>query len=203
MFFSVFARNLSRNEILVVGILLEKGALRRGTVLKNSKLVTWSGLPIRTVERVIARLMYLKIVTRRESGRNFEYRVSLAGARKLERPTFPDRISLSAQLNFDGFGYIPRRVRIGEDELNMADATLSDLRKLREHLEKKQKNLVHRTGRLEETVKLISLVLPRDAVKPGITVREVIELEKDSGADRSARAKVAQKSTAASGTSQS
>ena len=120
MFFSIFARNLSRNEILVVGILAEKGAARRGIVLKTSKLVTWSGLPIRTVERVVARLGYLRIVTRRESDRNFEYRVSMAGARKLERPTFPDRLSLSAQFSFDGFGCIPRHVRIGEDELPSA-----------------------------------------------------------------------------------
>lgn len=198
MFFSIFARNLSRNEILVVGILLEKGAARRAIVLKSSKLVTWSGLPIRTVERVIMRLGYLGIVTRKENGRNFEYRVSLAGARRLERPTFPDRISLSAQLSFDGFGCVPRRVRIGKDELNIPDATLCDLVKLREYFEKKQKNHVRRTGRLEETDKLISLVRPRDAVEPGITVKEVLRLEKGLGADGSARAKSRQKSRAAS-----
>ncbi len=121
---------------------LEKGAARRGMVLKSSKLVVWSGLPVRTVERVIARLAYLRVVTRKESGRNFEYKVSMVSARRLERPTFPDRISLGAQLSFDGFGCIPRRVRIGEDELNIPDATLSDLLKLREHFEKKQKNLI-------------------------------------------------------------
>jgi hypothetical protein len=198
MFFSVFARNLSRNEILVVGILLEKGAARRGMVLKSSKLVIWSGLPIRTVERVIARLAYLRVVTRKESGRNFEYKVSMAGARKLERPTFPDRISLSAQLRFDGFGSIPRHVRIGEDELSIPDATLSDLSRLREHFERKQKNMAHRTGRIEETDKLIDLVRPHDNVSPGITVREVIEIEKESGAGRATRANT-KKSAAASG----
>jgi hypothetical protein len=198
MFFSVFARNLSRNEILVVGILLEKGAARRGMVLKSSKLVIWSGLPIRTVERVIARLAYLRVVTRKESGRNFEYKVSMAGARKLERPTFPDRISLSAQLSFDGFGSIPRHVRIGEDELSIPDATLSDLSRLREHFERKQKNMAHRTGRIEETDKLIDLVRPHDNVSPGITVREVIEIEKESGAGRATRANT-KKSAAASG----
>jgi hypothetical protein len=196
MFFSIFARNLSRNEILVVGILLEKGAAQRGTVLKSSKLVTWTGLPVRTVERVITRLTYLRIVTRKENGRNFEYRVSVASARKLERPTLPDRISLSAQPSFDGFGRIPRYVRIGEDELSIPDATLADLIKLREHFEKKQKNLVLRIGRVEETNTLISLVRQWDDVKPGITVKEVIRLEKDLGADRSTTAKAVKKSTA-------
>jgi hypothetical protein len=198
MFFSVFARNLSRNEILVVGILLEKGAARRGMVLKSSKLSIWSGLPIRTVERVIARLAYLGVVTRKESGRNFEYKVSMACARKLERPTFPDRVSLSAQLSFDGFGCIPRHVRIGEDELSIPDATLSDLRRLREHFERKQKNRAHRTGRIEETDKLIDLVRPHDYVSRGITVREVIEIEKESGAGRATREN-AKRSAAASG----
>jgi hypothetical protein len=204
MFFSIFARNLQRSEILIVGILIEKGAASRPVVLRTSKLLTLSGLPSRTVESTISRLVYLRIVAREKSGSNFQYRVSLANVRKLKQPTFPDRTSLTAQLSFDGFGRMPSRIRfVGEEKsFSVADATLEDLRRFQKQLAKQAENRVRRNERLEQTAKLINLMGPYDAAKPGITVKEIVALEKESRGDEGATAKLAQKSTAASSSSQ-
>lgn len=176
MFFSTIARNLSRNEILLVGLLLEKGAGRRSIVLRNSKLVTWSGLPFRTIEKVVTRLTYLRIVTRTPNGTNFHYKVSLAGARDLKRPTFPDRVSLTAQLPFPGFGSVPREVRlINRDRpLMLQDATLVDLIAVSEQFAAKEKSRRRRTGRIEQLSRLIDIVRKHDGIISGITVKEAL-----------------------------
>jgi hypothetical protein len=142
-------------------------------------------------------------VTREKSGPNFQYRVSLANVRKLKQPTFPDRTSLTAQLSFHGSGRIPSRIRfVGEEKsFSVADATLEDLLRFQKQLLKQAENRVSRNQPLEQTDKLINLVRSHDAIKSGITVREVAKLENESGADRGGKAKAPEKSTATSGTS--
>jgi len=159
MFFSIYARNLTRHQILVVGILLEKGAGRRHVVLRTSKLVNWSGLPTQTLDKAIARLDYLGIVSRKTSGRNFAYRVSLASVRLLKRPTFPDRISLSAELGIKGFGMVPRQMSFfgREQPLPLKDATLDDLLQMREELARRQQRRARKSGSVDQLDRLIEI----------------------------------------------
>ncbi len=205
MFFSNFARNLQRSEILIVGILIEKGAASRRVVLRDSTLLALSSLPQRTVGRTISRLIYLRIVAREKSNSNFQYRVSPANVRKLRQPTFPDRTSLTAQLSFDGFGRLPSRMRfVGEEKtLPIADATLEDLLRFQTELAKKAEGRVRKEERREQLARLIELVRSYDVSTTGITVKEVLRREKESGVAPAATSESAQRGrAAASGTSQ-
>src|ERR1700733_5321855 len=96
-FFSNTARNLPRNEILIVGILVEMGAISRGVVLKTSKLVAMSGLAESLFDKALSRLIFLGIVSRRASDRNFEYKLLAAGMKRIRERMFPDRTSLTAK----------------------------------------------------------------------------------------------------------
>src|ERR1035441_7251469 len=132
-FFANFARNLQRTEILLIGLLIEKGAASRGIVLREAKLVTYTGIPAHTIERSLLRLVFLQLIRRQRSGRNYEYHVLLENFGKVKEPTFPDRTSLSAQLSFEGFGRLPSRIRVPDQEkpIQLETATLDVLRQVR------------------------------------------------------------------------
>jgi hypothetical protein len=179
-FFSKTARNLPRNEMLLVGILIEKGAVSRGVVLKTSKLVTMSGLPGSLFDKALARLMFLGIVSRRASDRNFEYRLLPAGMKRIRERMFPDRTSLTAKTGIRGYGRLPFQTTLfGEEKpLVILDADLRSLRKLQRQLDDRARDRPRRSGEAEQLRKLVELMVPYDATTPGITAREVLDLEK-------------------------
>src|ERR1035441_5604153 len=158
-FFANFARNLQRTEILLIGLLIEKGAASRGIVLREAKLVTYTGIPAHTIERSLLRLVFLQLIRRQRSGRNYEYHVLLENFRKVKEPTFPDRTSLSAQLSFDGFGRLPAKMRFPDQEkpVLLEAATLDVLRQVRAVIAQRSQHRKPRNERLEQLDKLISM----------------------------------------------
>ena len=183
MFFSRFARNLQRSEILLLGALLEKGAAKRRVILRTSKLVTMTGVPQGTLEKIITRLAFLEVVNRAKNGRNFEYRVSVGRLSELKQPTFPDRTSLSAQLNFEGFGRLPKAVHLAGEEKPrlMENATLEDLIVIREEFVRRARSRVSGKTRIDQLDHLIKLMRQYEANISGITVKQMLHLECDSG----------------------
>ena len=181
-FFSGFARHLQRTEILIIGVLLEKGAATRRTVLREAKLVTMTGIPAQTLDKTLRRLALMTLITREQNGRNFEYRVLLENLRTLKQPTFPDRTSLSAQLSFEGFGRLPAQTRLpGQPKaIILETATLDTLLKVRDLYTARAKSQKPRNARLEQIDKLIALMETFDAKRTGLTVREVLALQGQS-----------------------
>jgi hypothetical protein len=177
-FFANFARNLQRTEILLIGLLIEKGAATRGVVLREAKLVTFTGIPAHTIERSLLRLVFLQLIRRQRSGRNYEYRVLLENFRKVKEPTFPDRTSLSAQLSFEGFGRLPSRIRVPDQEkpIQLETATLDVLRQVRAVMVQRSQHRTPRNERLEQLDKLISMVELHQGNNANITVAQVLKL---------------------------
>jgi hypothetical protein len=176
MFFSNCARYLPRTEILIVGILIEKGAAsKRGVVLKTSRIVAASGKPMSIVDRAVSRLILRRILMRQPSGRNFEYRVSLREIRRLKQPIFRDRTSLTARTGVPGYGRVPYQMRLLDEDktLSLTEATLHDLVKLQEQKANRKKNYPRKNGEPEQIGHLVELMRPYDAKRPGITLGEV------------------------------
>jgi hypothetical protein len=169
MFFSNFARYLPRTEILILGILIEKGAAsRRGVILKSSKLARMSGQPMSMVDRAVSRLIVRKILNRRANGRNFEYRLSLAEIRRLKQPIFRDRTSLTRKTGVPGYGRVLYQARLfGEDRpLFLTEATLPDLIKIQKQVAGRQERRPRKNGLPEQIGRLVELVRPYDTERP-------------------------------------
>ncbi|MGB6942457.1 MAG: hypothetical protein WBE37_08690 [Bryobacteraceae bacterium] len=93
---------------------------------------------------------------------------------------------------------------VGEEKtLPIADATLEDLLRFQTELAKKAEGRVRKEERREQLARLIELVRSYDVSTTGITVKEVLRREKESGVAPAATSESAQRGrAAASGTSQ-
>jgi hypothetical protein len=200
MFFSNCARYLPRTEILIVGILIEKGAAsQRGVVLKTSRIVAASGKPTSIVDRAVSRLILRRILMRQPSGSNFEYKVSLREIRRLKQPIFRDRTSLTARTGVPGYGRVPYQMRLLDEDktLSLPEATLRDLLKLQEQTTNRKKNSPRKNGQPEQFGHLVELMRPHDAKRPGITLGEVFvthQMELDASQGGAVKSAAASKS---------
>jgi len=161
-FFSNTARNLPRNEILIVGILVEMGAISRGVVLKTSKPVAMSGLAESLFDKALSRPIFLGIVSRRAGDRNFEYKLLAAGMKRTRERMFSDRTSLTAKTGVRGYGRVPYQITLfGEEKpLVILDADLGSLRRLQKQREDRAKDRPRRNGEAEQLRKLTELMVP-------------------------------------------